>query len=201
MENTERIEHRYFVSNYFLERMFDNLMLDVERMRETMEKIMEKTIARVDELMAVRDREFPEYDKRIKGLNNKITLVNKIILNKTCEDRNTKTKSFCLQVLVAEAVNGKKEKTSIKNMIRHFSKLQLYHVFRKYHRNSNYEAALKDKSKIDGAYLLLKRFKNRLKNYDLALAQIEGRKADKQELTQLAKRVDNANVLTIFKDM
>ena len=76
-------------------------------------------------------------------------------------------------------------------MIRHFSKVQLYHVFRKYHRNSNYETALKDKSKIDGAYLLLKRFKNRLKNYDLALAQIEGKKADKQEITDLARRVDS----------
>ena len=93
------MEHRYFVSNYFLERMFDNVMLDVERMRETMEKIMEKSIARVDELMAVRDVEFPEYDKRIKALNHKLGQVNKIILNKTHEDRNSKTKSFCLQVL------------------------------------------------------------------------------------------------------
>ena len=90
------MEHRYFVSNYFLERMFDNVKLDVERMRETMEKIMEKSIARVDELMAVRDVEFPEYDKRIKALNHKLTAVNKIILNKTFEDRNSKTKSFCL---------------------------------------------------------------------------------------------------------
>ena len=102
------MEHRYFVSNYFLEKMFDNVMLDVERMRETMEKIMEKSISRIDELMAVKDVEFPEYDKRIKGLNHKLTQVNKIILNKTFEDRNLKTKSFCLQVLAKEAVNSKK---------------------------------------------------------------------------------------------
>ena len=102
------MEHRYFVSNYFLEKMFDNVMLDVERMRETMEKIMEKSISRVDELMAVKDVEFPEYDKRIKGLNHKLTQVNKIILNKTFEDRNLKTKSFCLQVLAKEVVNSKR---------------------------------------------------------------------------------------------
>ena len=37
----------------------------MERMCENMESIMAKTIDRVDELMAVRDVEFPEFSKRI----------------------------------------------------------------------------------------------------------------------------------------
>ena len=44
---------------------------------------------------------------------------------------------------------------------------------------------LKDKSKIEGAYLLLKRYKNRLKNYDTALEQINNVKADKNALEML----------------
>ena len=134
VENLEHTEHRYFVSNFFIEKMFDNVMLDIERMRETMEKIMEKSISWVDELMAVRDVEFPEYDKRIKGLNHKLTQVNKIILNKTFEDRNLKTKSFCLQVLAKEVVNSKRYKTIIHRMVRGISNFQLYHSFRRYKR-------------------------------------------------------------------
>lgn len=86
-------------------------------------------------------------------------------------------------------------------MVRSFSNFQLYHTFRKYKRNANYETALKDKSKIEGAYLLLKRYKNRLKNFDTALAQIESNKADKKELAQLTKSLDNQTNLAILKDM
>ena len=86
-------------------------------------------------------------------------------------------------------------------MVRGFSNFQLYHTFRRYHRNVNYETTIKNKSKIEGAYLLLKRYKNRLKNFDSALAQIDSNKADKQELAQLAKSLDNQTNLAVFKDM
>ena len=46
---------------------------DIERMRASMEEIMSKNIERVDELMAVRDREFPQYDKRIKQVHSRLT--------------------------------------------------------------------------------------------------------------------------------
>ena len=44
------------------------------------------------------------------------------------------------------------------------------------------ETYIKDKSKIEGAYLLLKRFKNRLKNYDTALAKLNETKVNKEKL-------------------
>ena len=74
-------------------------------------------------------------------------------------------------------------------MVRCFAKERLYHAFRKYHKQTSYEIALRDKSKIEGAYLLLKRYKNRLKNYDAALEKIESNKADRNELTALEKVV------------
>ena len=41
---------------------------------------------------------------------------------------------------------------------------------------------LKDKDKIEGAYLLLKRYKNRLKVMDAALQKIDEKKSDRWEL-------------------
>ena len=74
-------------------------MKDIERMRQSMEMIMAKSIDRVDELMAVRDVEFPEFNKRIKTLHCRLTQTNKLVLSKTKEDRHLNTKRFCLQVL------------------------------------------------------------------------------------------------------
>ena len=60
---------------------------------------------------------------------------------------------------------------------------------------------MKDKSKIDGAYLLLKRYKNRLKNYDLALERIDQKKCDKSEFEALSQSVDQQRAFSIFNDM
>lgn len=49
------------------------------------------------------------------------------------------------------------------NAIRRFI---LYHSWRRYARNVSYANQLMNKDKIDGAYILLKRFKNRLKAFD-----------------------------------
>ena len=45
-------------------------------------------------------------------------------------------------------------------------KFILYHSWRKYARQVSYEKQLQHKDKIEGAYLLMKRFKNRLKGFD-----------------------------------
>ena len=86
-------------------------------------------------------------------------------------------------------------------MVSCLGKQQLYHAFRKYHRQVNFEIALKDKSKIDGAYLLLKRYKNRLKNFDFALQKMENKKAEKSEIQNMLKLIDEHKGTTIFNDM
>ena len=42
-----------------------------------------------------------------------------------------------------------------------------------------------DKNKVEGAYLLLKRFKNRLKTFDVALSKVHELKADKKDFQKL----------------
>ena len=49
---------------------------------------------------------------------------------------------------------------------------------------------MRDKSRIDGAYLLIKRYKNRLKNYDIALEKIDQKKCEKSDFEALSKSVN-----------
>ena len=47
-----------------------------------------------------------------------------------------------------------------------------------------------DKGKIEGAYLLLKRFKNRLKAFDAALEKVHELKANKKDFLLLKQSLD-----------
>ena len=58
-----------------------------------------------------------------------------------------------------------------------------------------------DKGKIEGAYLLLKRFKNRLKTFDTALEKVHVQKADKQDFLKLKTSLDKDRATSIFNDM
>ena len=58
-----------------------------------------------------------------------------------------------------------------------------------------------DKNKIEGAYLLLKRFKNRLKAFDTALEKVHEQKVDRQEFAKLKQSLDKDRALSIFNDM
>ena len=58
-------------------------------------------------------------------------------------------------------------------------------MFRKYAKQVSYEKQLKDKDKIDGAYLLIKRFKNRLKGFDEVIKKISAEKASLNQFEKL----------------
>ena len=58
-----------------------------------------------------------------------------------------------------------------------------------------------DKGKIEGAYLLLKRFKNRLKTFDSALEKVHIQKADKKDFLALKVSLDKDRAASIFNDM
>lgn len=49
-------------------------------------------------------------------------------------------------------------------------KFHIFWFFHKYRRQVKLEVQIKDKDSIQGAYLLLKRYKNRLKGFDEALS-------------------------------
>ena len=60
---------------------------------------------------------------------------------------------------------------------------------------------LRDKSKIDGAYLLIKRFKNRLKGLDEVVRKVNSEKADRMDLERLEKSTAKGRADVVFDDM
>ena len=60
---------------------------------------------------------------------------------------------------------------------------------------------MKDKSKIEGAYLLLKRFKNRLKTLDIALENMNNKKTDKRDFEIFQNSLAKDRAQAIFDDM
>ena len=54
-----------------------------------------------------------------------------------------------------------------------FRKHHTFWHFHKFRRIINIEIQIKEKSGIQGAYMLLKRFKNRLKVFDQTLSEID----------------------------
>ena len=86
-------------------------------------------------------------------------------------------------------------------MVHIYKRVLLYSRFKKYASQVLYEVQLRDKSKIDGAYLLLKRYKNRLKNFDSALERIYEIKADKSQVEKIEEQSKPERAISVFKDM
>ena len=64
-------------------------------------------------------------------------------------------------------------------------KFHTFKFFHKYRRNVQLEVQIKEKNSIQGAYLLLKRFKNRLKVFDETLIKIEKQKVGMNDFNEL----------------
>ena len=60
---------------------------------------MDTSVQRVDELMALRDVHFPEYDKKIAAVHRRLTKTNALLHRKTGDDRNLITKQICFKTL------------------------------------------------------------------------------------------------------
>ena len=142
-------------------------------MRDNLEEEMAKTKEKCDSLLNIREIELPVYDEKIKYMHGRVSQVNHMLLDKYFEDKNMVTKRLVFSSFLENLKERRREKKMFGTMVKHLENFQRYHAFRRYERQVDWEAKIKDKSKIDGAYLLLKRFKNRLKNYDSALEKVD----------------------------
>jgi len=86
-------------------------------------------------------------------------------------------------------------------MVGNFKKFHQFTELRKFKMQTSLLAQIRDKDKINGAYLLLKRFKNRLKAFDTALHALDKTKATIIDLNHLSSSLDLARSQSIFEDM
>ncbi len=71
-------------------------------------------------------------------------------------------------IVAVTMLDGKQERL-LNLMLRSFRRYHLFHEFNKLNLQTNRVALVRDRDKINGAFLLLKRFKNRLKAFDEAM--------------------------------
>lgn len=94
-----------------------------------------------------------------------------------------------------------KEKGKIVRCMTAIKKYILYHSWRRYARNVRYENMLQNRDKIEGAYILIKRFKNRLKGFDGAIKKVSDEKADREDFVKLKQSLVKARIESVFDDM
>ena len=82
-----------------------------------------------------------------------------------------------------------------------FRKHHTFWFFHKYRRIINVELQIKEKYGIQGAYMLLKRFKDRLKVFDQTISEINKSKVNLTEFRQLESSIDIAHASKLFNDM
>ena len=97
--------------------------------------------------------------------------------------------------------NNRKQERLLNLMLRSFRRYHLFHEFNKLNLQTNRVALVRDRDKINGAFLLLKRFKNRLKAFDEAMQALDRSKVDMKEFQKLSQSLDFSRSETIFKDM
>lgn len=103
--------------------------------------------------------------------------------------------------MIDNKVKEKHEKSKVKRLFEVIRKFKLYHTWRKYAKQVSFERQLMDKNKIEGAYLLLKRFKNRLKVMDDVVSKINVDKANHADFHLLKESLKKERAESVFNDM
>lgn len=83
------------------------------------------------------------------------------------------------------------------NIIRKF---HTFWFFRKYRRIVNVELQIREKG-VQGAFMLLKRYKDRLKVFDQTLCQLDKNKVSIQQFDKLQASLDKEHGTNLFNDM
>ena len=104
-------------------------------------------------------------------------------------------------LLSSNVVSNKRKRKQINRAGYIFRKFHIYQYFQKYRRNVNLEIQIREKSNIQGAYLLLKRYKNRLKAFDEALCKMNLSKVDLADFNALKMSVKQERTITVYEDM
>ena len=156
---------------------------------------------KIDDLMQIRNKELPAaqllVERSINNVRKSIRFMIKIITGINRKERK-------LSVLRVLRDNVKLERATEKKLQRCMQVLRKFHTFwffHKYRRIVHWEVQIKEKDSIQGAYLLLRRFKNRLKNFDNVVAQIQDSKVGIVEFDDLKRSLEKQRAMTIFEDM
>ena len=152
-------------------------------------------------VLKIRKVDLPEFEDKLKVTQQRMTNLSYFLVsNKVARWKDVKLRGVW-QALIDYRNEKTREKQKIHRLQDILRRYKLYHVWRKYARQTNFETQLMSKGKIDGAYILLKRFKNRLKGIDQVVSQIERDKLSSAEFQTFYQSMKKGRAEEVFKDM
>ena len=96
---------------------------------------------------------------------------------------------------------GLKNKNIVRRVLEILKKYVLFHMTKRWKKKANAETIVKEKNRIEGAYLLLKRFKTRFKALDETVKVINEKKAEKTDLDLLRLSMNPLRAEAVMQDM
>lgn len=200
-EKAYSLKSKYFVSNLFVEKIFDTMNCTYAQQIATMEQAINN---HSDEIGRIRDEllaKLPQVEGAIEvGFSRQKMAIIKLY-DYITDAKNKTLKQKAWFTFRKNRDDNFKNRDRVRKLLRIFRKYQTFHAFVKFCKKTNWELMLKDRSRIDGAYLLLKRFKGRLKLFDQALEKLHDDKASKDDLDTLALSLDKHRATSLFNDM
>ena len=127
--------------------------------------------------------------KKLKLQQNFLENMCNYFLKKVDSLKDYERKLALWNLLGQNVIAKKRMRKQVTRMGYILRKFHIYQYFQKYRRNVNFEIQIREKSNIQGAYLLLKRYKNRLKAFDEALSKMNLSKVDLADFNALKTSV------------
>ena len=138
---------------------------------------------------------------KILQANRRVTRSNLYVASKRYQTATDVIKKACWQVLLENRLQGIHEKNKLQRFIKVVGKYRIFLVMRHWKRQASLESQIKDKSKIEGAYLLLRRFKNRLKMLDEIVRVIHENKVEVRDFEVLKASLQPERAMSVMNDM
>ena len=109
-ETAEKSKHRYFVSNYFVEKIFDNIMTEISIFSSKLEDEMQITQEKVNSLLNIREEELPLFGNKVKRLDSKVNHLMSMHQTKHEDDKNFIKKQLMWKILTKNTQESVKKK-------------------------------------------------------------------------------------------
>ena len=198
---TGRKKGEFFVSNSLIEKIFDEIKSNQKLMEQRLNTKIKLMNDRIEYVQSIRENELPELQMAVGRCETFSRNLLHYFARKESKlfDVERKKKMFQLLQRHVQIVKGD-EKKLIKVM-NIFRKFHTYHQWYKYRRQVSWLVQLKQKDSIQGAFMLLQRYKNRLKGFDAALNTINASKVDQNEYDAFKTSLEKERSSTIFRDM
>ena len=132
----------YFVSNVFVEKVFDQIMNKQHQICDFLESKINILTDKVQSVEDVRDIELPEFEKKIKFNQMRLKVVANNIVRSRDERRFRLYMKLAWKSLIAHRDKQKHEAAKVGKLMNAVRKFILYHTFRQYAKKVSLEVQI-----------------------------------------------------------